>query len=81
AGLLDAIRGRGYEVMVSEQTRGVWNLSVPILGPGGEAIAAFTCPYLERLDKAGAPDLDAVLPLVITAGRDISQISGWGAER
>ena len=43
---LDQIRDRGYEMMASLQTAGVYNLSAPVLGPDGKAIAALTVPYI-----------------------------------
>jgi DNA-binding IclR family transcriptional regulator len=33
---LDQIRQRGYEMMASIQTAGVYNLSAPVLGPDGK---------------------------------------------
>jgi len=69
---LAQVREQGFESSPSAQTRGVTNLSVPILGPAGSVLAAFTCPYTERLDNADAPDHDAVLALLIGAGAEIS---------
>ena len=69
---LKEVRGRGYESMASLQTRGVTNLSVPILGPLGTVLAAFTCPYTERLDHQDAPDHVAVLALLIATAQEIS---------
>lgn len=70
---LAKVREQGFETMASLQVSGVTNLSVPIFGPVGSVIAALTCPYTERLDKRGAPDTQAVLNLLIAAGREISQ--------
>ncbi|MEO9230870.1 MAG: IclR family transcriptional regulator [Devosia sp.] len=67
------VRTQGYESMASQQTSGVTNLSVPILGPAGSILAAFTCPYTERLDNYAAPNQVAVLKLLISAGAEISQ--------
>ncbi len=39
---LDDVRRRGMEVMESQQTRGVVNLSAPVLGISGTALAALT---------------------------------------
>ena len=41
---LDQIRERGYEMMASAQTAGVYNLSAPILGPDGRSIA-YVAPF------------------------------------
>jgi DNA-binding IclR family transcriptional regulator len=70
---LAQVRSQGYESMPSMQTRGVTNLSVPILGPMGTVLAALTCPYTERLDNKAAPGHDAVLRLLVAAGKEIAQ--------
>lgn len=75
AARLRQVREQGFESAPSAQTRGVTNLSVPILGPAGTVLAAFTCPYTERLDNAHAPGHDAVLALLIAAGAEISNRS------
>lgn len=73
---LKKVRTQGFESMESLQTRGVTNLSVPILGPVGSVLAALTCPHTERLDNNEAPDHDAVLALLIAAGVEISSRPG-----
>lgn len=70
---LAKVREEGFEAMASLQVSGVTNLSVPIFGPVGSVVAALTCPYTERLDKKSAPDTEAVLGLLVAAGREISQ--------
>jgi DNA-binding IclR family transcriptional regulator len=70
---LAKVREQGFETMASLQVSGVTNLSVPIFGPAGSVIAALTSPYTERLDRKDAPDTEAVLNLLISAGREISQ--------
>jgi DNA-binding IclR family transcriptional regulator len=79
---LDQIRERGYEMMPSMQTAGVVNLSAPVLGPDGRAIAALTIPYI-TLINAPAPDLSDTIKLLqttahrlsISAGRDVNNRS------
>lgn len=73
---LKDVRAQGYESMASLQSRGVTNLSVPILGPLGTVLAALTCPYTERLDNHSAPDSNAVLQLLIAAGAEIANRPG-----
>ena len=73
---LAAIRARGYEMMPSRQTRGVFNLSAPILGPDGAAYAAFTCPYIERIEDSTAPPVADVVRLVAAVGRELSLFAG-----
>jgi len=70
---LAGVRSQGFESMESLQVSGVTNLSVPVFGPVGSVVAALTCPYTERLDKKSAPDTEAVLGLLVAAGREISQ--------
>jgi DNA-binding IclR family transcriptional regulator len=77
---LEQVRAQGFESMPSAQTRGVTNLSVPILGPAGTVLAAFTCPYTERLDSKDAADHDAVLKLLIESGGEISKRSTQPAQ-
>ena len=72
---LKQVREQGYESSPSSQTRGVTNLSVPILGPAGTVLAALTCPYTERLDNDAAPDHDKVLALLASAGAEVSNRS------
>ncbi|HTW28828.1 MAG TPA: IclR family transcriptional regulator [Acetobacteraceae bacterium] len=62
---LAGVRRRGYEVMRSQQTKGVINLSVPVLGVGGSAIAALTCPFIEHMDISDGPGQDAVARLLL----------------
>lgn len=69
------VREQGYEIMESLQVASVTNLSVPIFGPLGTVIAAVTSPFTDRLDKKDAPDQAAVLQLLVTAGKEISQRS------
>ena len=83
------IRQRGYEVMPSLQTSGVYNLSAPILGPDGSALAALTCPYIPPLRRPKAPDItEAILsgrhPISLTASkllRDGALPADWPAQR
>ncbi len=70
---LAQVRTQGYENLPSAQVSGVLNLSVPILGPLGTIVAAITCPYTQRLDKADAASSEAALSLLQRAGREISQ--------
>lgn len=69
---LAAIRARGHELMPSRQTRGVTNISAPVLGPDGSALAAVTCPYIERIDDAGAATAEAVALMLDEVGRRLS---------
>jgi len=56
ASTLQSLRKQGYRDGPSLQLAGVRDLSVPIMGPGGEAVAVVTCPYLHRVDAATADE-------------------------
>lgn len=74
---LTQIRQRGYEVMPSQQTAGVYNLSAPVLGGDGAAIAAITCPYIAPLNRPKAPDIPATIAMLCETSDALSQrISG-----
>ena len=75
---LAEIRANGCEIMPSRQTRGVVNISAPVLAPDGSALAAVTCPYVERIDDATAPDAGAVAAMIGRVARELSLISGAG---
>ena len=75
-GRLATVRGQGYEMMRSQQTAGVLNLSVPIFMPDGSVIAALTCPYLERLNTSVAPDADHAVVLLRAASSRVMPSSG-----
>lgn len=78
---LQLIRKRGYETLESLQTIGVRNISAPVLGLGGHALAALTCPYITPVDPA-APDFDAAIAHLREAARQISlSVAGQRAER
>jgi len=76
---LDAVRARGHEDIPSRQVACVRNLSVPVLGPTGAALAALTCPFTERLDRTGGPDAAHTLVLLAAGAGELSQRSAAGA--
>lgn len=74
------IRLRGYEVMPSLQTAGVYNLSAPVLGPDGHALAALTCPYLTPLGRSKAPDIAEAIAKIVETAHALSQALGGVVE-
>lgn len=58
---LEAIRARGYRIGDSLQLVGVRDISVPVPGPTGEALAVLTCPYLQRIDREPPIPIEAAL--------------------
>jgi DNA-binding IclR family transcriptional regulator len=73
---LDQIRDRGYEMMPSAQTAGVFNLSAPVLGPDGRAIAALTVPYIALVNANGAPDISGTMQLLLKTTEKLSRLAG-----
>ena len=73
---LSAVKTQGYEIMRSQQTASVLNLSVPIFGPNESVVAALTCPYLDRLDTSAAPDAVEALSLLRAAASRIMPVAG-----
>lgn len=73
---LDQIRARGYEMMPSAQTAGVINLSAPVLGADGKAIAALTVPYITLINSPGAPDITSSIHLLVETTRRLSSMAG-----
>lgn len=70
------IRERGYEMMASAQTAGVYNLSAPILGPDGRGIAALTCPYIALVNAPTAPDISQTITMLQKTASELSLLAG-----
>jgi DNA-binding IclR family transcriptional regulator len=60
----ERIRAAGFSQKDSQQTFGVTDVTFPVLGPAGQAIAVLTCPYLRRIDEYVAPTLEAATGLL-----------------
>jgi DNA-binding IclR family transcriptional regulator len=73
---LNQIRERGYEMMASAQTAGVYNLSAPVLGPDGRGIAALTCPYIALVNAPAAPDITQAIAMVQKTAAELSALAG-----
>lgn len=67
--VLAAIREKGHRIGASLQLVGVRDISVPVLGPHGDAVAVFTCPYLQRVDCETADDTATLAELRLLAER------------
>lgn len=75
--LLDEIKAKGYSDQPSQTVVGAINLSIPILDPEGNAIAAITCPFLKRIDRYNAPDLPEVTEILRSTAAEIAaQVHG-----
>ena len=75
-GRLDQIRARGYEMMPSQQMAGIVNMSAPVLGPDGRAIAALTIPYVTIINMPSAPDISRTIQLLLDTTRQLSTLAG-----
>lgn len=70
--ILDGIRARGYWQGASQQAYGVTDISMPILGPQGNALAVLTCPFIKRIDRHVGSDLDTTRELLARAASGLS---------
>ncbi len=68
----ETIRSHGYLRTESAHAFGVTDVSFPILGPSGQAIAALTTPYMRRIDSYVAPSLDDVTAMLGEAAQRLS---------
>jgi DNA-binding IclR family transcriptional regulator len=72
ASTLEAIRAQGHLRKDSAHAFGVVDVSFPILGPSGQAIAALTTPFMRRIDNYVAPSLDDVTAMLGGVARKLS---------
>ncbi len=77
---LAQIGQRGYEVMPSQQSAGVYNLSAPVLGGDGAALAALTCPYIAPLNRPKAPDIPETIAMLRETASALSLRIGGQAD-
>lgn len=70
--MLEKVRAAGHWQGNSQQTFGVTDVSMPILGPDGHAVAVLTCPYIRRIDRHVGPDLAATRTLLRSAAEQLS---------
>ena len=61
-----------YKQCESRQSFGVVDISFPILGPDGNALAVLTSPYIRRIDKHAGPSLDEARVLLQQAAQELS---------
>lgn len=76
---LKKIRSRGYEVMKSTRTVGVTDISCPIYGSTGVAIAALTVPFLQLIDGSQKVSRDDARLLLQETALQISEELGAGS--
>jgi DNA-binding IclR family transcriptional regulator len=66
------VREAGFSRKDSQQIFGVTDVTFPVLGPSGQAIAALTCPFLRRIDEYVAPSLDEATQMLRAIARELS---------
>jgi DNA-binding IclR family transcriptional regulator len=70
--LLDSVREWGHWQGDSRQCFGITDVSMPIFGPHGEAIAALTCPFIQRIDRHVGASVDEARELLKQAAAQLS---------
>ena len=69
---LERIHAAGFCQGDSSITFGVSDISMPITGPDGHALAVLTCPFIRRIDGQGGPGIDGARALLKKATRSLS---------
>ena len=70
--ILDRIRTLGHWQGDSQQAYGVTDISMPILGPHGDAIAVLTCPFIRRIDRHVGASVDDARELLRKAAEGLT---------
>lgn len=70
------IKTRGYEMMKSVRTVGVTDMSCPIFGGNGTALAALTVPFLQLIDGTQRISRDEARLILLETSRQISEDLG-----
>ncbi|MEX3840425.1 IclR family transcriptional regulator [Paraburkholderia sp. BR10882] len=73
------VREAGFSRKDSQQIFGVTDVTFPVLGPSGQAIAALTCPFLKRIDDYVAPSLDEATQMLSATVQTLSMFREDGA--
>lgn len=75
---LAEVRAQGARIGPSGQMAGVTDISVPVLGPGGVAVAALTCAFIAHPDAAQGHDCDRALAALHGAASALAAAEGLG---
>jgi DNA-binding IclR family transcriptional regulator len=70
--MFERIQAIGHWEGASAITFGVHDLSMPIVGPDGHALAVLTCPCIRRIDGHGGPEVEVTLALLKKAAQGLS---------
>lgn len=66
------IRELGYHRMPSQTAISVTNMAYPIFDQNRRAVAAITCPFLERIDELKVPEIDEVHDMYKALSEELS---------
>ena len=72
ARMLAHVREQGCWQGESRQAYGVTDISLPILGPHGDAMAVLTCPFIRRIDRHVGASVDEARELLRAAATQLS---------
>ena len=70
--ILERIRAQGFWQGASQQAFGVIDISMPVRGPQGQALAVLTCPFIQRPDRPVEADLQATREQLAQAASALS---------
>ena len=70
--LLAKVRAQGFWQGESQQAYGVTDISFPILGPQGDAMAVLTCPFIRRIDRHVGASVDEARQHLQAAAQGLS---------
>lgn len=73
--VLATVRRLGYRQGNSLQSFGVVDISYPVLGIDGNALAALTCPYIRRIDRHAGPTEEDARACLLEAARALSLLA------
>jgi len=71
-GILEQVRAQGWWQGDSQQAFGVIDISMPVRGPQGQALAVLTCPFIRRPDRSLETDLQAARDQLAQAAAALS---------
>lgn len=69
---LAKVREQGFRVAPSGQAVGVTDLSVPVRGPTGDAMAVLTCPYIEHPQDARSDQRNSTLARLVALAESLA---------
>jgi DNA-binding IclR family transcriptional regulator len=79
--ILDTIKARGFESIPSVQVRGLYAVSFPILDWKGQAMAALTVPYAERIDLVQRKSIATIEATLMDAAENLTKRVGGTMKR